>query len=313
LTAVFGHRGACGYLPENTIESMLLAVEQGVDGIEFDVIPTRDGELLIRHENNLALTTDIASRPEFSGNKRQGIADGRPAEGWFAEDFERSQLLDLRAVERLPELRPESHQHSGKYGVPTLRELLANSAFDNHRLIIEVKHGKYFQSIGLDPVKLVSEHLQSSDWQTRGIKISVESFNYEIVDELRAATPDEVQAVFLTMRSRLPAGATRPSAELLARAAADFGAIGIEIELLYDVAPGVHPLSERITLLDFSKPRGLVEEIQQLGAACYIFTARSEFAVDSVTAYYRNLVGSGADAIFADQPDQLLAAVRNVG
>jgi len=113
------------------------------------------------------------------------------------------------------------------------------------------------------------------------------------------------------MRSRLPVGATRPDAELLARAAADFGAIGIEIELLYDVAPGVHPLSERITLLDFSKPLGLVNEIKQLGAKCYIFTARSEFAVDSVSEYFRNLIASGADAIFTDQPDQLLASVRD--
>lgn len=311
MTAVFGHRGACGYLPENTIESMLLAIEQRADGIEFDVVPTRDGELLIRHENNLAQTTDIASRPEFSSFRRQGIADGRPGEGWFAEDFDREQLISLRAVERLPQLRRESDQHSGKYGVPTLREVLSDSAFDNQHLIIEVKHGKYFQSIGLDPVQLVAEQLQASNWQSRGMKISVESFNYEIVQELQAATPDDAQPVFLTMRSRLPVGATRPDAELLARAAADFGAIGIEIELLYDVAPGVHPLSERITLLDFSKPLGLVNEIKQLGAKCYIFTARSEFAVDSVSQYFRNLIASGADAIFTDQPDQLLASVRD--
>lgn len=310
MTAVFGHRGACGYLPENTIESMRLAIEQGVQGIEFDVIPTRDGELLIRHENNLALTTDIASRPSYAKYHREGIADGRPAEGWFAEDFERAQLLELRAVERLPQLRKESHLHSGKFAVPTLRELLAHELFDNQHLIIEVKHGKYFQSIGLDPVQLVAEQLKSSDWQSRGMKVSVESFNYEIVEQLRDAIP-AAQPVFLTMRSRLPAGATRPAAELLARAAADFGAIGIEIELLFDVAPGVHPLSERITLLDFSKPRGLVAEIQQLGAKCFIFTARSEFAVDSVNQYFVNLIASGADGIFADQPDQLLAAVRD--
>lgn len=311
MTAVFGHRGACGYLPENTVESMLLAVSQGADGIEFDVIPTRDGELLIRHENNLALTTDISSRPEFASFRRQGIADGRPAEGWFAEDFDRDQLRVLRSVERLPQLRPESHKHSGSFAVPTLRELLDNPAFDNQHLIIEVKHGKYFQSIGLDPVQLVADQLQASDWQSRGISVSVESFNYEIVEQLKAATPAMVNAVFLTMRSRLPAGATRPDASLLARAANDFGAIGIEIELLYDIAPGVHPLSERITLLDFSKPRGLVAEIQELGAKCYIFTARSEFAVESVGEYFRNLIASGADAIFADQPDQLLAAVRD--
>ncbi|MEY3028644.1 MAG: hypothetical protein RL198_41 [Actinomycetota bacterium] len=311
MTAVFGHRGACGYLPENTIESMLLAVEQGVDGIEFDVIPTRDGELLIRHENNLALTTDIESRGDFAKFRRQGIADGRPADGWFAEDFDREQLLQLRAMERLPQLRPKSHQSSGLFGVPTLREILANTAFDNQHLIIEVKHGKYFQGIGLDPVRLLAEHLSASNWQARGLRISVESFNYEIVQQLKAATPSEVQSVFLTMRSRLPAGSTRPDAQLLARAASDFGAIGIEIELLFDVAPGVHPLSERITLLDFSRPRGLVEEIHQLGAKCYIFTARSEFAVDSISDYYRNLIATGADGIFGDQPDELIAAIRD--
>lgn len=309
MVQVFGHRGACGYLPENTVESFLLAFEQGADAIELDVVPTRDGELLIRHEGSLGLSTDIAERFEFAPFQRDGIADGYESFGWFVEDFDRNLLAALRARERVPQWRPQSAAYDSQFAIPTLRELIEDQRFAGRHIIIELKHARHYQALGLDTVQLVAQQLRAARVFERGLRITLESFDFDICEQLKLAIP-EAETMFLTMRARLAEGETRPSAELIARAAEKFDGVCIEIEMAFERADGEHPLSERIWLLDFDRPTGLVQEIQALGVKCYLFTARAEFAVGDVDDYHRALLGAGADGIFSDQPDQLLRVVR---
>jgi glycerophosphoryl diester phosphodiesterase len=152
---VLGHRGASGYRPEHTLASYELAVQMGADYIEPDLVPTKDGQLVARHENEIGGTTDVGSRPEFAGRKATKTIDGRPVTGWFTEDFTLAELKTLRAVERLPALRKNNTIYNGRYQVPTLQEVIdlaKRLGRQHHRrvgIFPETKHPTYFRSIGL--------------------------------------------------------------------------------------------------------------------------------------------------------------------
>src|SRR5438270_12793727 len=114
---VIAHRGASGYRPEHTLDAYRLAIEQGADAIEIDVVASRDGELVVRHEPELSGTTDVASRPEFAARRRVKDVDGHAVRGWFAEDFTWPELATLAARERLPRLRPRGAAYDGREGI----------------------------------------------------------------------------------------------------------------------------------------------------------------------------------------------------
>jgi glycerophosphoryl diester phosphodiesterase len=120
---VIAHRGASGYRPEHTLASYELAIEQGADFIEPDVVSTRDGALVARHENEIGGTTDVAAHPEFADRRTTKVVDGVALTGWFTEDFTLDELRTLRARERLPELRPGNTAFDGQFGIPTLEEI----------------------------------------------------------------------------------------------------------------------------------------------------------------------------------------------
>ncbi|KAI1693570.1 glycerophosphoryl diester phosphodiesterase family domain-containing protein [Ditylenchus destructor] len=124
---VIAHRGASGERPEHTLAAYELAIEQGADFIEPDLVMTRDGQLVARHENNITDTTDVASRPEFRDRKTSKTIDGTRHSGWFSEDFTLAELKTLRAKERLPLLRRGNTKFDGQFEVPTLREVIALS------------------------------------------------------------------------------------------------------------------------------------------------------------------------------------------
>ena len=121
---VIAHRGASAYLPEHTLEAYALAARMGADYIEPDLVMTRDGVLIARHDNLLDLTTDVAQRPEFAGRRTKKSVDGKEVEGWFSEDFTLSEIKTLRAIERIPQVRPGNAMFDRRYPVPTLDEIL---------------------------------------------------------------------------------------------------------------------------------------------------------------------------------------------
>jgi glycerophosphoryl diester phosphodiesterase len=274
---VFGHRGACGYLPENTIESMELAFDQGADAVEFDVVFTKDGQAIIRHDLDLSNTTDINNH-SFLSTK--------------VLELTKSDVSRLRAKERYPDGRTESAAQDGKYFVPTLAQLLANQNFNGKHLIIEVKHGAHFEAHGINPIQEVKNLLEQSDWANRGMKISLESFEFEFLKRAKLSIGPEVNYVFLSARDTLPEGATELTDELLAEIAENFDAVSVAMSM---VLTG-----------------DLVARAKKLGLEIYAFTARVETAEGNVEKWFERLISTGVDGIFADQPDLLIKTVADL-
>jgi glycerophosphoryl diester phosphodiesterase len=122
---VIGHRGAPGYRPEHTAASYQLAIDLGAELIEPDVVISRDGVLVVRHESELSLSTDVAARGEFTDRRTTKLVDHLPCTGWFTEDFTLAELRTLRAVERMPALRPLNTAYDGRFGILTLGEVIS--------------------------------------------------------------------------------------------------------------------------------------------------------------------------------------------
>ncbi|MEO6185554.1 MAG: glycerophosphodiester phosphodiesterase [Steroidobacteraceae bacterium] len=168
MTILIAHRGASGYLPEHTLPAYALAVLQGADYIEPDLVATRDGVLVARHENEISGTTDVAAHDTFAGRRRVQTIDGVLMDGWFTEDFTLAELKTLRARERIPQLRPGNARHDGQFEIPTFNEILEYLAQVNATRVQgglapvgvypETKHPSHFASIGLalEPLLLAS-------------------------------------------------------------------------------------------------------------------------------------------------------------
>ncbi|MEV8475211.1 glycerophosphodiester phosphodiesterase [Streptomyces sp. NPDC051173] len=152
---VVGHRGACGYRPEHTFGSYEYALANGADVIEQDVVPTKDGHLVCRHENDITATTDVATRKEFASRKTTKTVDGEAHTGWFTEDFTLAELKTLRAIERIPGTRQRNTLYDGRWDVPTFEEVLKWADEQGRKrgrkiwLHVETKHPTYFRKAGL--------------------------------------------------------------------------------------------------------------------------------------------------------------------
>jgi glycerophosphoryl diester phosphodiesterase len=146
---IIAHRGASGERPEHTRAAYELAIEQGADFIEPDLVMSRDGVLVVRHENEIGGTTDIAARPEFADRRTTKTIDGESLTGWFTEDFTLAELKTLRARERLPELRPANTAFDGQEPILTFEEVLDIAAAAGVGIAPELKHPTYFASLGL--------------------------------------------------------------------------------------------------------------------------------------------------------------------
>jgi glycerophosphoryl diester phosphodiesterase len=181
---VIGHRGASGYRPEHTRSAYELAIALGADAIEPDIVATRDGELVLRHENEISGTTDVARRPEFASRRTTKTIDGQRLTGWFTEDFTWTELATLRTVERLPEVRQHSATFDGAEPILRLRDLIAimDGAGRPMTLVAEVKHPTYFASIGLPLDELVAAELRR--WRHPD-RLIVECFERGVLHRLR--------------------------------------------------------------------------------------------------------------------------------
>jgi glycerophosphoryl diester phosphodiesterase len=193
---VIAHRGASGERPEHTIESYRLAIEEGADYIEPDLVMTRDGVLIARHENEIGGTTDVAQHAEFASRRRTQIIDGEPMTGWFTEDFTLSEIKRLRARERLPELRPQNLPYDGHFSVPTFDEIMqlvlsANRrAGDNRPIGVypETKHPAHFARIGLPLELALLDTLKRYRYSDSGSPVFIQSFDPCNLRQLRDMT-----------------------------------------------------------------------------------------------------------------------------
>ena len=183
---IIAHRGASGERPEHTIAAYTLAIEQGADFIEPDLVSTKDGVLVARHENEISGTTDVAARPEFAARKTTKIIDGQSETGWFTEDFTLAELKTLRARERLPQLR--STAFDGQFQIPTFAEVIAVAKARKVGVYPETKHPSYFTAIGLPLEAKLLANLKAVGWTRRTDPVFIQSFEVGNLKRLRPLT-----------------------------------------------------------------------------------------------------------------------------
>jgi glycerophosphoryl diester phosphodiesterase len=188
---VIGHRGASGYLPEHTLEAYALAIELGADYIEPDLVATKDGHLIARHEPNITGTTNVASLPQFANRKRSMVVDGVTELGWFASDFTLAEIKQLRAIQSAGE---RDQGFNGRYKIPTLDEVieLAKRKGAEERRTIgiypETKHPTYHQQLGLALEDRLLAVLTRAGWNHRGAPVFIQSFEQANLKYLRTKT-----------------------------------------------------------------------------------------------------------------------------
>lgn len=188
---VIGHRGAPGYRPEHTRSSYDLALALGVNAVEPDVVFSADGVAVVRHENEIGSTTDVADRPEFAARRRTKTIDGREITGWFTEDFTWGELSTLRIRERLPEVRASSASFDGAQQILRLRDVLdiVREGSEEHGreigVVLEVKHATYFASIGLELAPLIDLELRNAGWAEGELPLVIECFESTVLGQLR--------------------------------------------------------------------------------------------------------------------------------
>jgi glycerophosphoryl diester phosphodiesterase len=190
---IIGHRGASGYVPEHTLASYFLAIQMGADYVEPDLVMTRDGVLVARHENEIGSTTNVVDHPEFAGRRRTKVIDGTTVSGWFTEDFTLAELKTLRARERIPDIRPGNARFDGQFQVPTLEEILALvKGVQEQRAVLakqlgqpepapvgvypETKHPSYFAGIGLPMEAALVHTLERYGYKGGTARVFIQSF-----------------------------------------------------------------------------------------------------------------------------------------
>jgi glycerophosphoryl diester phosphodiesterase len=294
---VIAHRGASGHRPEHTLAAYELAIEQGADFIEPDLAVTRDGVLIARHENELSLTTDVASRPRFAERRRTQRVDGREVTGWFSEDFLLAEIRELRAIERFAQVRPRNTEFDRRFGIPTLDEVIALAAraggSGGRRVGIypELKHAAHFGAVGLAVEKRLAEALRSD--AAKALPVFVQSFEAPAL--LRFAEHSDAPRVMLLARPV-------PAAELR-QLASQVQAIGVAKPLLFprDAAGAI------------GDPTALAAEAHALGLAVHAWTFRNEdpFLPANLRGRpQRELelaLAAGVDGVFTDFPDTAVA------
>ncbi len=311
---VIAHRGASGHRPEHTLEAYELAIQMGADYIEPDLVPTKDGVLIVRHENELSDTTDVATR--FPTRKTTKVIDGETKEGYFAEDFTLSEIKELRARERL---KFRSHDYDGQFTVPTFAEVLALVArkrADRSRPIgvyPELKHPAYFAGLGFKQEETLLSELQKAGYSQRTDPVFIQSFEPTCLRTLRRMT--ELRLVqLLDDASHRPydlvkAGDPRTFGDLSKPAGLDDIAsyadgIGVNKELILPLAPGGRTLP----------PTTIITDAHARKLKVHVFTFRQEvvfippdFDFDVVTEV-RAYLKLGVDGLFCDFPDLCLQA-----
>lgn len=188
---VIGHRGASAWRPEHTLASYAKAIDDGADFIEPDLVMTKDGVLVARHENEIAGTTDVASHPEFAARKTTKTIDGHAVNGWFTEDFTLAELKTLRARERLPEIRPANTKFDGQFEMPTFDEIVEFAAAQSKSqgraigIYPEIKHSTWFRTLGLPMEDALLAVIRKHAYTVQAAPLFLQSFETANLKYLR--------------------------------------------------------------------------------------------------------------------------------
>ncbi|MDZ7995474.1 MAG: glycerophosphodiester phosphodiesterase [Nostoc sp. EfeVER01] len=331
---IIAHRGASGYRPEHTLAAYELAIALGADYIEPDLVSTKDGILIARHENEISETTDVASHPEFAHLQTTKIIDGESKTGWFTEDFTLTQLKTLRAKERIPQVRFQNTAYDGLFEIPTLQEIIdlvkVKSGEINRTIGIypETKHPTYFQSIGLALEAPLLATLTANGYQGANAPIFIQSFEVGNLQDL--STKTDLPLVQLLNNSGKPydfvvSGCVgvgvasvcdtlreRREARRRHRTYADLvTASGLEEIAKYAQAIGIHKnlLVPRDNNGKLRSPTSLVIDAHAAGLLVHVWTFRNEdcfLPLDfqgNPQGEYELFFSLGVDGVFSDYPD----------
>ena len=293
VPTLIAHRGASALRPEHTIAAYTQAIEDGADMIEPDLVATKDGILVARHENASAIlnadgtvreaTTDIATRPEFAALLTTKTIDGKLIRGWFTEDLTLAQLKTLRASERIPAIRPANVAFNGQFQVPTLQEIIdlaKSKAIEKSRTIgvyPETKHPTYFKSIGLPLERRLVEVLAANGWNTREAPVFIQSFEVAGLKEIRSLTTARIVQLLSPSGRPYDFVAAGPSelrtyADLITPA-------GLREIATY--ATGIGPSKDMVIPVvsgALGQPTALVAHAKAAGLVTHVYTLRPENA-----------------------------------
>jgi len=317
---IIAHRGASAERPEHTLAAYVQAIAEGADFIEPDLVPTRDGHLVARHENEISGTTDVAAHPEFVDRKRSQEIDGQTVTGWFTEDFTLAELKRLRARERLPQLRPANAAYDGQFEIPTLGEIIALAKAETARtrrtigIYPETKHPGHFAKIGLPIEPLLLKALAAAGWTRASDPVFIQSFEVDNLRALRGQTG--VRLVQLMEAGQSPDGydyAAMRTPEGLAAVRAYADAIGPARALII-------PSDEDGRL---GEPTTLVADAHKAGLEVHPWTFRPENyflgqawrsgadprARGDAAGEIRAYLATGIDGVFSDSPAAASAAL----
>jgi glycerophosphoryl diester phosphodiesterase len=314
---IIAHRGASGYRPEHTLAAYELAIDMGADYIEPDLVCTRDGILIARHENEISTTTDVAHHPEFINRRTTKIIDGKSITGWFTEDFTLAELKTLKARERLPDLRTQNTVFDDLFEIPTLQEIITFVRQKNKKLgrIIgvypETKHPSYFASIGLS----IEENLVAVLQKNKFSKVFIQSFEVANLKKLARMTDlpliqliderDRPYDFVLSQDSRTYQDLITPKG--LTEIATYAAGIGVHKNLLV-------PKNNSNYLLS---PTTLVEDAHAKNLLVHAWTFRNENVFLSANfqnnpaGEYRHFYRLGIDGVFSDFPDEAANLMMN--
>ncbi len=323
---VIAHRGASGYVPEHTLAAYAIAILHGADYVEPDLVMTKDGHLIARHDNVLNLTTDVARRSEFANRKTTKVVDGAKLEdSWFSEDFTLKEIKQLRAIERIPQVRPASAHFDGQFGVPTLQEIidlvkgLEKVAGRQIGLCPETKHPTYFAKLGLAMEEPLVDILHRNGYSSRHSKVFIQSFEVGNLKKLRGMTR-------LPLLQLLSEGTEQPYDIKESGGSLTYGEMATPQGLaeIARYADSVGPEKYHFIIpkdatgkLDVGNARSLVRDAHAAGLKVYPYTFRAEnfFLPADLTSSgnpaelgncdseVRAFLETGIDGFFIDQPN----------
>jgi glycerophosphoryl diester phosphodiesterase len=328
VPTVIGHRGASGYRPEHTFGSYDLALDLGAHVVEAgDLVPTKDGHLVCRHEPEIGGTTDVADHPEFAGRRTTKTLDGVPTTGWFTEDFTLAELKRLRAVERIPANRPHSTLYNGRWEIPTFEEVLTWQDEQTRKrgrqvwIYPELKHPAYFRKLGLGLEERVAKLLRKYGKDKKNSPVILQSFEPTSIQRLNRLV-DNPLVVLLSGAGTRPwdfveAGDPRTVADLVTKKG---------LREIASYAQGIGPTVDLVIPKDtngnLTTPSTLVRDAHAVGLILHPYTVRNENpflpaefrrgtaadAYGDVFGVFRAYFATGVDGIFTDHPDTGLLA-----